>query len=100
MASAPGSAARGSIVGFHECLVGDLLDRACAAGTEDPQQSRYNAWFNRPDRVSRHSSDAHRLLAKVSLRWPNLMRNEELRPALYHRLHYLVPVISHPTLRV
>jgi hypothetical protein len=39
-------------------------------------------------------------LAKVSLRWPNLMRNEELRPALYHRLHYLVPVISHPTARL
>jgi len=28
------------------------------------------------------------------------MRNEELRPALYHRLHYLVPVISHPTARL
>ena len=26
---------------------GGLLDRACAAGTEDPWQSRYNGWFNR-----------------------------------------------------
>jgi uncharacterized protein (TIGR02099 family) len=28
------------------------------------------------------------------------MRNEELRPALYHRLHYLLPVISHPKVRL
>ena len=27
------------------------------------------------------------------------MRQDELRPALYHRLHYLLPVIWHPALR-
>ena len=28
------------------------------------------------------------------------MRPEDLRPALYHRLHYLMPVVSHPGVRL
>ncbi|MCQ1548242.1 MAG: TIGR02099 family protein [Candidatus Accumulibacter phosphatis] len=38
-------------------------------------------------------------MAKVSLRRPPLMRQDELRPAVYHRLHRLLPVISHPAAR-
>ena len=28
------------------------------------------------------------------------MRPEDLRPALYHRWHYLMPVVSHPGVRL
>ncbi|MCM8599774.1 MAG: TIGR02099 family protein [Candidatus Accumulibacter sp.] len=33
------------------------------------------------------------------MRWLGVMRQEELRPAIYHRLHHLLPVISHPATR-
>ena len=44
----------------------------------------------------RHSSDASQNCAKPLTGYRLLMRQNELRPALYHRFHRLLPFLAHP----